>query len=82
MNSMGSMNFFRTTDTTDTTIWKPGFTAFRKLQRLLQRKRHNKLEICLRLSVMRLFQVGHVVQTRRSVHYPTWHEWFPCKGKK
>ena len=25
MNSICSMNFFRTTDTTDTTIWKPGF---------------------------------------------------------
>ena len=25
MNSMGPMNFFRTTDTIDTTIWKPGF---------------------------------------------------------
>ena len=24
MNAMGPMNFFRTTDTTDTTIWKPG----------------------------------------------------------
>ena len=26
MNSIGPMNFFRTTDTTDTTIWKPGFS--------------------------------------------------------
>ena len=26
MNSICPMNFFRTTDTTDTTIWKPGFT--------------------------------------------------------
>ena len=25
------MNFFRTTDTTDTTIWKPGFTIKRRL---------------------------------------------------
>ena len=24
MNSIGPMNFFRATDTTDTTIWKPG----------------------------------------------------------
>ena len=24
MNSIGPINFFRTTDTTDTTIWKPG----------------------------------------------------------
>ena len=27
MNSICPMNFFRTTDTTDTTIWKPGFNA-------------------------------------------------------
>ena len=27
MNSIGPMNFFRTTDTTDTTIWKPGLRA-------------------------------------------------------
>ena len=26
MNSICPMNFFRTSDTTDTTIWKPGFT--------------------------------------------------------
>ena len=26
MNSICAMNFFRSTDTTDTTIWKPGFT--------------------------------------------------------
>ena len=26
MNSICAMNFFRTTDTTDTTIWKPGFS--------------------------------------------------------
>ena len=25
MNSIGPMNFFLTTDTTDTTIWKPGY---------------------------------------------------------
>ena len=28
MNSICPMNFFRTTDTTDTTIWKPGFNSF------------------------------------------------------
>ena len=26
MNSICHMNFFRTTDTTDTTIWKPGLS--------------------------------------------------------
>ena len=40
---------------------------FKKLRRLLQRKRHIKIELCVTLSVKRLFQVGHVVQTRRSV---------------
>ena len=38
---------------------------FKKLRRLLQRERHIKIALCARLGVMRLFQVGHVVQTRR-----------------
>ena len=37
---------------------------------------------CIGLSVMRLFHVGHVVQTRRSVLSLAWHEWFSCKGKE
>ena len=28
MNSICPMNFFRTTDTTDTTIWKAGFSGY------------------------------------------------------
>ena len=34
----------------------------KKLRRLLQGKRHFKIELCVRLSVSRLFDVGHVVQ--------------------
>ena len=35
------MNFFRTTDTTDTTIWKPGFTQpRRRLQQELHKFAH------------------------------------------
>ena len=30
MNSICAMNFFRTRDTTDTTIWKPGFSKIEK----------------------------------------------------
>ena len=30
MNSICPMNFFRTTDTTDTTIWKPGLIMSRE----------------------------------------------------
>ena len=33
----------------------------KKLRRLLQRKRHIKIELYVRLSVSRLVQVGHVV---------------------
>ena len=55
---------------------------FKKLRRLLQRERHIKIELCVRLSVMRLFQVGHVVQTKRSVLSLAWHEWFSCKGRE
>ena len=35
---------------------------FKKLRRLLQRKRHVKIVLCVTWSVLRLFHVGHVVQ--------------------
>lgn len=35
---------------------------FKKLQQLLQRKCHTKKELCVTLSLLRLCQVGHVVQ--------------------
>ena len=38
----------------------------KKIRRLLQRKRHIKTELCVSLSVSRLFRGGHVVQSRRS----------------
>ena len=43
------------------TYWK-----FKKLRRLLQRKRHIKIELRVRLSVLRLFHVGYVALNRRS----------------
>ena len=55
---------------------------FRKLQRLLQRKRRFKIELCVGLSVLRLFQVGRFVQSRRTAHSLAWHEWFSRKGKE
>ena len=55
---------------------------FKKLRRLLQRERHIKIELCVGLSVKRLFQVGHVVQTRRIVLSLAWHEYFSCKGRE
>ena len=48
----------------------------------MQRKRHNKIELCVRSTVLRLFHVGHVVQSRRSTLSHAWHEWFSCKGKE
>ena len=38
------------------------FVVVTVIIRLLQRQRHVKMELCLGLSVLRLFQVGHVVQ--------------------
>ena len=35
MNSSCPMNFFRTTDTTDTTIWKPGLKVLANEDTLL-----------------------------------------------
>jgi len=52
------------------------------LRRKLQRKRHIKIELCVMLSLTRLFHVGYVVQIRRSALSLAWHEWFSCKGKE
>ena len=43
---------------------QPVSTEFKKLRQLLQRKRRIKIELCVRLSVLRLFDVGHVVQRK------------------
>ena len=55
---------------------------FKKLQRLLQRKRHFKIELYLGLSVLRLFYVRNVVQSKRTVLSLAWHEWFSYKGRE
>ena len=49
---------------------------FKKLRRQVQGKRHNKIELCAKLSLLRLFHVDHVVQNRRSALSLAWHEWF------
>ena len=41
-----------------------------------------KIELCARLSVMRLFLVDQIVQTRRSELSPAWDERFPYKGRE
>ena len=55
---------------------------FKKLRRQLQRKRHIKTELCVNLSLLRLFHVDHVVQNRRTALSLAWYEWFSCKGKE
>ena len=69
-----------------TTMWNDQWSfhvirEFKKLRRQLQQKRHIKFELCVRLSLLRLFHVGRVVQNRRSALSLAWHEWFSCKGK-
>ena len=54
----------------------------KKLRRLLQLKRHLKIELCVRLSVLRWFHVGQVAQNSRSSLSPAWHEWFSCQGRE
>ena len=55
------------------------YTEFKKVRRLLQRKRYIKIELCL--SVGRFLHVGHVVRNRRSLLSLAWHEWsVSCKG--
>ena len=40
---------------------------FKKLRRQLQRKRHIKIELCVKLSLLRLLYIDQVVQNRRMV---------------
>ena len=54
---------------------------FKKLRRQLQRKRHIKIELCVKLSLLRLFRVDHVVQNRRTALSLAWHEWFSWQDK-
>ena len=51
-------------------------------RRLQQRKRRNKLELCVKLSVLRLFHVDHVVQNRQSFLSLAWHERFSGQGRE
>ena len=48
----------------------------------LQGKRHIKIELHVKFSLLRLFCVDHVVQNRRSVLSLAWHGWFSYKGKE
>ena len=49
-------------------------TESKKLRRRLQRKRRNKMELCVKLSVLWLLPIGHVVQNKRSALLLAWHE--------
>ena len=60
----------------------PFVREFKKLQWLLQRECHIKIELCVGLSVMRLFQIGDIVQMKRSVLLLAWHQKFSCKGRE
>ena len=52
------------------------------IQRLLQRKRHIKIEVCVKSSVLRLFHVGYVLQKRQCALSVSWHEWFSYERKE
>ena len=65
-----------------TSIFFDLITKFKKSRRLLQRKRHIKIELCVWLSILRLSRVGRVAQNRRSALSPAWYKWFSCKGKE
>ena len=57
-------------------------SLFKKLRRQLQRKRHIKIELCVKFSLLGLSHVDHVVQNRRTTLSLAWYEWFSCKGKE
>ena len=54
----------------------------KKLRRQLQGQRLIKIELCVKLSLLRLLHVDHVVQNRRSALSLAWHDWFSCEGKE
>ena len=56
-------------------------SEFKKIRRQLQRKRYIKIDLCVRVSDLRLFNVGHVVPNRRSPISFTYHECFRVKAK-
>ena len=47
---------------------------FTKLLRQLQGKRHIRIELCLKLSLLLLFHVDHFVQNRRTALSLAWNE--------
>ena len=55
---------------------------FKKLRRQLQQKRHIKIELCVKLSLLRLFRVDHVVQNTQIALSLAWYKRFSCKGKE
>ena len=66
----------------DVVRWSSVSSDFKKLRRQLQRKRHIKIELCVKFIVLRLFHVGRVVQNRRGALSLAWHEWFSSKGRE
>ena len=49
---------------------------------LLQWKRLIQIELRNRLSALRLFHVGHLVENRRSALSLSWHEWSSGESKE
>lgn len=62
---------------------QPFCAELKKLWWLLRQKCHNKIELCVNLTVLQLlFHVGQLVQNRQSVLLLAWHECFSCKGRE
>ena len=55
---------------------------FKNRRWLRQRKHQFEIELCVRLSVSRLFHVDHVEQNRRSALSLAWHERLSRQGKE
>ena len=62
--------------------FKSSNREFKKLRRQLQRKRHIKIELYVKLKRLRSFHFGNAVQNMWRALPLAWHEWFSSKGKE
>ena len=70
MNSICPMNFFRTTDTTDTTIWKPGFRKLKEPRQRRQQEPHKFASLTMKNNSIARFARAFLDTSLRFSFFP------------